>query len=471
MIHHAVRKGILSKEQAISRRNSHADASSPEKERTNLHQDSVKTIRALCSLYLTSSNVLYGIVDESTAETDIQVYLSFRENHPVDTKELHGTEVHSFFKIGMMCAIACATKARYRPELATKSLAYYESVLPCIEEVTSEASPASLQALLLLVVFCLFWPRKGEIWKLLDYACRLSVELGYHTEQPEEFETDEQKRLRRSAFWGLYAIERIVGQLFGRGSDLPEPIITAEYPSVLTTTDGVDQVSLQPMSIGHHYRLVYLRSEIFRECYMPAQSREFDLSWYKERCSLLSDWRKELNVSEAKVGVATLTCDVGYDSTMCFIFQPLMLRAVSATELSSSAPLEITAVPQDNYWSAYGLIRNYQKIIRAPEDSPLGAYPMTWMSAHYIYLSGLTLMSHALLAIDGRVTTLKKMSELESKSDTEPIDFRELFEVSNSCLILLSWCAERWPGMEGMLDVYKKLADRVIPAMFRRGLL
>ena len=123
----------------------------------------------------------------------------------------------------------------------------------------------------------------------MDYACRLSVELGYHTEQPIDFETDGQKRLRRSAFWGLYAIERIVGQLFGRGSDLPEPIITTEYPSVLTTVDGADQVSLQPMSIGHHYRLVYLRSEIFKDMYMPALGKEFDLSWYKERYTLLSN--------------------------------------------------------------------------------------------------------------------------------------------------------------------------------------
>lgn len=471
VLHHAIRKGVLPKEQTTDRRAFCVEPPSPGKEQAGWNKDSVETIRAFCSLYLASSNVLYGIVDESAADADIQVYLSLRGNHPVDPKELHGIQAHAYFRVGMMCAIACATKARYRPELAAKSLIYYENVLPYVEEVTSEASPASLQALLLLVVFCLFWPRKGEIWKLLDYACRLSVELGYHTEQPIEHETEEQKRLRRSSFWGLYAIERIIGQLFGRGADLPEPIITTEYPSVLITTEGVDQASLQPMSIGHHYRLVYLRSEIFRECYMPAQAQEFDLSWYKERYTLLSNWRKELNVSESKAGVATVTCDVGYDSTICFIFQPLMLRAISATEVTSTTEILIKSVPQDNYWSSYGLIRSYEKIIRAPEDSPLGTYPMTFMSAHYIYLAGLTLMTHALLALDGKVRTLKKFSELGSESETEAIDFSELFEVSNSCLIILSWCAERWPGMEGMMDVYKKLADKVIPAMFRKGLL
>lgn len=94
-----------------------------------------------------------------------------------------------------------------------------------------------------------------------------------------------------------------------------------------------------------------------------------------------------------------------------------MLRAIGATEAPSTATLPIKAVPQDNYWSSYGLIRSSEKIICAPEDSPLGTYPMTFMSAHYFYLAGLTLMTHTLLALDGRIKTLKKLSELDSESD------------------------------------------------------
>lgn len=83
-------------------------------------------------------------------------------------------------------------------------MAYYQDALSCVEEVTSEVSPASLQALLLLTIFCLFYPRKGDIWKLLDYACRLTVELGYHTESNmnDVIENDAQMKLRRSTFWG-----------------------------------------------------------------------------------------------------------------------------------------------------------------------------------------------------------------------------------------------------------------------------
>ncbi|KAF2661507.1 hypothetical protein K491DRAFT_647281 [Lophiostoma macrostomum CBS 122681] len=435
-------------------------------------------VRAHCKVFFNSSNILYGIVDEGASPADLTRYFALRGSGLLPSS-LHGTDAHVYFRTNMMCAIACATRARYRPQRATESFAYYHDALPCVEEVTSEVSPASLQALLLLTIYCLFYPKKGDIWKLLDYACRLSVELGYHTETDanETIEDEAQRKLRRSTFWGLYAIERITGQLFGRGSDLPESIITTEYPSVLTTTSGVDQQTLQPMSIAHHYRLVYLRSELFKALYLQAVPQSYDWAWYKHRCATLRDWRRDLDVSDDLAGVATITCDVGYNSTMCFIFQPLMLSAIKATESSDLDDVAtVKAIPQDNYHSAIALIETYEKVIRAPEASPLGIYPMTFLSAHYIYLAGLTLMAHALLALDGRLQVLKKMEEMELdggsiESMCEKLDYGGLWEGSNRCLVLLQWCVEKWPGMEGMRDIYLRLAGKVIPAMAKKGLM
>lgn len=276
----------------------------------------------------------------------------------------------------------------------------------------------------------------------------------------------------------MYAIERITGQLFGRGSDLPESIITTEYPSILTSTSDVDQETLQPISIAHHYRLVYLRSELFKVLYLPANPPSYDWPWYKERCATLRDWRKDLDVSEDLAGVATITCDVGYHSTMCFIFQPIMLRALKATEEDDGIfeGLGTTAIPQDNFHSAISLLQTYEKVVRASESSPLGIYPMTFLSAHYIYLAGLTLMAHALLVLDGRLRVLKRMEELEFVAETSEltygaIEWKGLWEASNSCLVLLQWCAERWKGMDGMRDIYQSLAGRVMGRMAGKGLL
>lgn len=490
-------------------------------------------IQALVRLYLVSLNTMYGFVDQAQTATDLEAYQALRQQPNFSPDALHGDQAHRYFRITMMCAISCANQARYRPYRAAECFAYYAGAVACVEEVTSEASPASLQALLLLIVFYLFHPRRGDIWKLLDYACRLTIELGYHTEaehdqttigtargEPEPEPAESQRKLRRSTFWGLYAIERIVGQLFGRGSDLPETMITTEYPSSLDTaipspgggdrpgTSGtdmssVDQATLQSMSIAHHYRLVYLRSEIFRTLYLPASPPDLGPEWLKDRYMTLHAWRRELEVSDELTGVATVTCDVGYDATICFLFQPMLLKALRATATAppassppapdtrnaaraSDADADEILVGSDPFYSAVNLIRTYEKIIRAPERSVLGTYPMTFMSAHYIYLASSTVLAYALLRLEGRIKVLKRIrdsdgdraaskppaaAEAEAEHDTEEIDWGVFVDVSISCLILLSWCGERWPGMIGMLETYQELFRKTAKDLIRNGIV
>lgn len=498
ILHHAVTKGIISADDSIEAADveeDHVEIPSPYAQTAAPDSD----IQSLVHLYLISLNTMYGFVDQAETSADLQTYLALRQQPTFSPHALHGEQAHQYFRITMMCAIACANQTRYKPQRAAECLAYYNGAVACVEEVTSEASPASLQALLLLIVFCLFHPRKGDIWKLLDYACRLTIELGYHTEAEHdqtvgaETETEMQSKLRRSTFWGLYAIERIVGQLFGRGSDLPESIITTEYPSSLhiasgispVAGSGVDHPTLQTMSIAHHYRLVYLRSEIYHSMYLPASPPDLGLDWLKEKYSTLYAWRRELAVTDDLAGVATLTCDVGYDATMCFLFQALLLKALrataapAATETESEKDAQVSStderiiVASDPFYSAVNLIRTYEKIIRAPERSNLGIYPMTFMSAHYIYLASSTLLAYALLRLDGRAKYLKRMSESEvvSEDETEELDWGVFVDVSTSCLILLAWCGERWPGMLGMLGVYQRLFSRSIREMIVKGLV
>lgn len=347
-----------------------------------------------------------------------------------------------------------------------------------MEEVTSEVSSESLQALLLLIQYCLFHPRKGDVWKLLDFACRLSVELGFHTEEQQSNKwtedrdgsnEEEKKELRTNTFRGLYAIERIVGQLFGRPSDLPESIITTEYPSVLTkVVMPQDQASVQVVSAAHHYRLVYLRSEIYREIYLPASMPHFDIEWFKERYFLVSHWYREEYMSDKHAGVGTITCTVAYHSTIILLFEPLMLQALSGTRENNTGAVP-KYIPSDNYWSAVQLIRTYEKVLQAPDDSAVGIYPMTFMSAHYICLAALTLMAHGLLSIDGRIQSRCFLDENPAGFPPN-IDYSGIHEVSASCLILLSWCAEKFPGLDGILEMYKRLSEKVLPELLRRGL-
>ncbi|KAI1335050.1 hypothetical protein F5Y15DRAFT_428528 [Xylariaceae sp. FL0016] len=569
IIHHAHAKGLVPQDSTLLVA---PDETTEDTSADNgpFHRDislaPASDIEALISLYMVSMNTLYGFVDEAAVPSDVRAYLALRPQPGPSSSSasppahaLHGRDAHRYFRVTMMCAIACASQARYRPSRAAESLAYHADAVAFVEEVTSEVSPASLQALLLLIVFCLFFPRRGDIWKLLDYACRLTVELGYHTEQdpdtaPDDTTTssaagsrdawqqppeqgadgdgDERRRkLRRSTFWGLYAIERIVGQLFGRGTDLPETIITTEYPSdpprnnaitttTTTTTRTMDTASsppavidqgphLQPPPptsvIAHHYRLVYLRSELFRALYLPATPPDLGPSWLRDRHAALHAWRRELAVSPDDAGVATVTCDVGYDATICFLFQPLTLRALRRTRTpqaeediadsagtlaATSGPgdrdgagggrsdgLAVVVAAADSFWSSCNLIRTYEKVIRAPEASVLGTYPMTFMSAHYIWIASSTLLAHALLAVDGRAEVLPRFSSevmaegAEGNGAEGGVDLGVFVDISGSCLILLSWCVERWPGMAGMLEVYQMLFRKLTREVIRKGLV
>ena len=413
-----------------------------------------EAIERLIHLYMNSTNVLYEFIDDEALPTDLGRYLEIR-SRGASFSSLKGQEAHQFFRISMICAIACANISRFQSWYGGESLLFHGEALSCLEEVTSEVSADSLQALLLLCIFTQFYPQKGDMWKLLDFACRLSVELGYHTEQEFENENEKQKNRRRSIFWGLYAMERIAGQLFGRPSDLLESNITAEYPT------SINQI--ETVSIAHHYRLVYLRSEIFNELYLPAKTPHFPLEWYRDRLSMLLAWRGGLGFSGDADGPASVTCETGYNGCLMFLFQPLMLRALTQTQ-DPNWVNRTEAVPSDNYHAACEMIRWYTRLLRAPQDSTYGSYPMTYISAHYIQLSGMTIMAHCLLALDGRMPAMPSMSDPTKQG----IDFTDIYEISGSCLILLTWCADKFPGMVGMLDLYKKLSEKILPMLMRR---
>lgn len=435
-------------------------------------------VEALVDLYTRSTNVINGYSDPDQIQTEIQTYLRYQP-HP-DLKGLTGLEAHQFFRVAMICAIGAANKARHQPQFANESFSYYLEAVQCVEEVTSEISVDSLQALLLLVLYAFFYPRRGDVWKLLDYACRLSVELNFHCETNDEREDEKERKRRRSIFWGLYSLERTFGQHVGRPSDLPEDIITAEYPVSLQTVNLTPEYT-QPMLISHYYRLIYLRSEIFRILYMPALTPSLPREWYIERLEDFNAWQDEYEVPLVAVsppgdyyGIGTMQCEIGYHTSIMFLFQPLLLRALAAVkepELPDNAEL---VVPQESYEAACASVRFFDTVYTAPERVPTwGIYPMTIVSAHYIHQATLTILAHCLLALDGRIPVTDFSRHRYANPDTAEtltaVDLSTLAEINQKCLVLLNQLAARWTGMVGILDIYKNVAAKVIPELLASG--
>ena len=423
-------------------------------------------IEMLIALYMSTTNQLMVFFDPEDIALEIDTYL---RHHGSNVKYLTGKDAHQFFRIAMICAIASANKARHHSIYDTESMAYYAEGLQCVEEVTSDVSADALQALLLLIIFALFYPRKGDIWKLLDFACRLSVELNYHTETNDDYEIEKSKKKRRSIFWGLYCVERTMGQHLGRPSDLAEEIITAEYPASLNESALADPDSFQLILTSHYYRLTYIRSEIFRELYLPALAPNLPRMWYEQNLENMLSWRRELQFLDTTLGMGSMTCDMGFDTSICFLFQPLLLRALAATKEPMLAPEVIEVIPRESYHSAVKVVEFYNKIFRGAEGTSWGMYPITIVSAHYIHQATITIMAHCLLAIDGRLPVVSFSRELSG--DVEgPVDFNGIHEISGTCLILLNTLSKKWAGMVGILDIYKSLQAKVLPIMMRSGL-
>jgi hypothetical protein len=423
-------------------------------------------VEMLVGLYMATTNTLMAFFDPDDIELELDTYL---RHHRSNARYLTGKDAHQFFRVAMICAIASANKARHHSIYDTESMAYYTEGLQCVEEVTSDVSVDALQALLLLILFAMFHPRKGDIWKLLDFACRLSVELNFHTEPNDEYEDEKSKKRRRSIFWGLYCVERTIGQHLGRPSDLTEEIITAEYPASLSETSLVGPAPFQFILTSHYYRLTYLRSEIFRDLYLPAVGPHMPRIWYEQSLEQILSWRREMQFLDMTMGMGSMTCDMGMDTSICFLFQPMLLRALAATKEPVLSPDATEVIPRESYHSAVKVVDFYNKIFRGAEGSPWGMYPITIISAHYIHQATITIMAHCLLAIDGRLPVVSFSRELSGDAEG-PVDFNGIHEISGTCLILLNTLSKKWAGMVGILDIYKSLQGKVLPIMMRSGL-
>ncbi|OJJ03405.1 hypothetical protein ASPVEDRAFT_84852 [Aspergillus versicolor CBS 583.65] len=423
--------------------------------------------------FLVAENIMYGILDPFSTLADTQVYLKLRISESGALLRLQGLEAHQYFRISMVCAISCANQARHEPRLLTQSMNYYVDALCYLEEVSSEASAESLQALQLLIVFSLFSPHEGDIWRLLSYACRLSIELGYHAE-PRFLSAEYNKlQLQRASFWGLYALERVAGQLFGRPCEIPDTIIATKYPdqNIRFPGDG-HAIAFHSPDIAHHYKLVFLRSRLYSQIYLPARVPPYPEQWYTDQCNELTAWRQGLNQTDPPQDIVSITCELAYHCTVILLFQSWIMKGLQQLQAPADAMFEgeRVTVARDSYWAACRLISIYEGILRSPRSSPSGTFPLTFISAHHIYLAGLTVMAHCLLALDDRVKFISMIDSADDASENHSDCFQEAHVVAGSCLVLLSWCVQRWPGMVGMLNVYKKLFDAVIPKIMRLGL-
>ncbi|KAG9772732.1 hypothetical protein KCU88_g6056, partial [Aureobasidium melanogenum] len=392
------------------------------------------------------------------------------------------------------------------------------------KNVLSEATHDSLRSLMLVIIYLLFRPQKGDLWLHLESAVRLAIELGYHREDAPFAETPNQKAQRSRTFWTLYRLDHMVAEAYGRPTDDLEAISTIElpHPTAVPTTS--------PLAASHPHPppppppsaapaadlssllalLSYIRSSIFKTVYLPAgvwgagagSPVTIGDAYYQVQLDEIEQWRRQTTTTATNAGglnTYSLACTIAYHSSVLFLFQKSMLFALSKLTEDSTVEssvdggrnvVPVGSVAVQSFNSAIALIDCYERIILSDDSELFSNYPVTFVSAHEIYVASLTFVAGCFCLLDGRI----KLEDLSSGQefhtnpatstkqswvllagirgqDTRAERQRPLHQISASCIALLTWCTFQWPGMSGMLEIYRELSSEVLPKMAAKGIV
>lgn len=466
---------------------------SPDPIRVHDFHPSPDLTRFLIDNYINTVHVLYPLTKISSISSDLLKFCDFFANSPSNsTTSTHVTpasgilatssvltstvsqmqETHALFRIAIMCAISVSHLSRraYSDNLHERE--FYDLALHLLEPATAELSANSLHTIILLILYYLSRPQRGDIWMLLDSATRLVVQLGYHiaplrcTSQNEEVwdgeEDAEREELdwKRNMFWCLFSLERTVSQCFGRPSDMLQAVLTVRHPPLST-----DQ---RQNTAAFLHRLSTLRTKIFSDVYLSAEMPYLSPEWYSDHYAQLQKWYRDAvfnddpNSNSIETGIGHTALKLAYNNTTIFLFQRELLAALQSTysSLNFNPPMAVSLL-NESFTSACSIISLYTNILEADKNSDLNRYPLTFVAAHEMFAAGFTYLGILVLRL--RLDRRNRNDNLE-----QHLRIGTIHNVVIECTIVLAWCAGRWEGLDGMVQMFKAASSTVL-SMIARG--
>lgn len=408
-------------------------------------------VRRLVAWYFDTVDHMYGVVHASVIAIDVEQIFADAEFLQCRAPGVWASpEAGRFtpnplscFRVLMICAISSASQARHNSAFVGIGSTLFAGATKLLDRVTGEISLESLQSLLLIITYCLFDPTAGDIWKLLDNACRLSSELALYEEKADcTIESSIVPEAKRRAFWTLLRIEMLTCQHYGRSCDLPESVLSCM--SYLGTTDGQSPF-ISVMQASH--QLLCIRSDIFSEVFTVPGTASMSHSWYEQKYSELKNWRAKFQelYTDSTTNIASTGCLIEYHVTVIWLDQARLLRQLADPRPGLQRP-NLTA----SYESCTKTIEIYTKLVGAGRDTVAGKMPLTTLSANSMFLAVMTFVAHRLLA-----TRLRRQENCDEEVDIFHGEeyHPQVQETWTTCLLLLEWCATRWPRTRGMMYI------------------
>ncbi|KAL2868116.1 Zn(II)2Cys6 transcription factor [Aspergillus lucknowensis] len=286
----------------------------------------------LSTKYFRTVHLLYPFLHEqSHMDTITRVYAS-QDSNPLET-----------FQVYMVLAIASLNLSRqFKIHLPVEG--YYASAMKNLDYVCNHDSMASLQCLLLLMVYALFNPSCNiNIWRL-NYQCLASViDLGLQRDVRASTSLNIsvfQQEMRTRIFWVAYTFDRLVCTMMGRPIGIRDEACDMRFPSAISDPDlartafdqgGCSETPSHMSYSVHLFRLAKINSEI--KYVMHSINRDTPayafppvrdiFSWQQDMIKSLDDWLS--GIPRLIVGVdpeMTRLCKLKYHETMILLLRP-----------------------------------------------------------------------------------------------------------------------------------------------------
>ncbi|XRM43485.1 hypothetical protein ABZX51_006660 [Aspergillus tubingensis] len=186
------------------------------------------------------------------------------------------TTEHQLFRTFMILAIGAiplyrAGKHQYHP------YGYFLSALKHLEEGFLLKGLESIQDLLLVSRFGIYYHIGTSIWELIQLSTRMCIEQGLHKCRPRKSPDDHllEEQLRRRAFWQCYMLDRYTSVMLDRPPAIADKDIQVGFPAnaddeelELAGQSGVfaDLDSFHRMSTAHLNSMHTTETSVFLLC-------------------------------------------------------------------------------------------------------------------------------------------------------------------------------------------------------------
>lgn len=336
---------------------------------------------------------------------------------------------------------------------------YFASAMRCVDDITLTGSVQAAQSALLLAMRSLHATGGLNLWYLNAIIMATCIDLGLQR-KIISFHGQDQAAIKRRVFWCAYALDRNLGISLGRPFSLRDEGFDVDFPDEgdndeeLNYPNSLSIGSGMPSSTGvartsfsgsiYLFRMTKILSNIKTTIYRVAQP--FVGKWPVD----LSDWQSSVHRQlvelreQARAALGASRRGSGSNGSHLGIGHMVELKYYEAIQLlfrpSPAFPRPTSPAFQQCFTAAIETIRIYTKLKR------YGELQYTWLTAHSIFLSGITMLH-----------VHRTCREIQTQTANEV-----LVEDIRSCSSLLESLATRWPIAQRSRAKFDALAQSTL---------